>query len=848
MAQQKPCLLKSAMLRMVLQPGRKLMDRLSLPRKLLVVCAFSLVPFALAMCFLLHELRRDMTFTEKELLGTRYLAQLRQLHERLPKARWLADRLVEGDATVRPALETTHGEIDRCFETLATVDAEIGESLGTTQRFQDLTRSWQMLRELSSRPNLEDSQLPAWYDKACQQIRESIAHVGDSSNLILDPDLETYYLMDVVLLKLPDETALISEVRAAGQEILHSPKPVSAGQSAHLASLAGRIVSTAQATRTSLVDKATPPGGRPSGAPGPEWERSVDEFDGAFARLTGSIERVQSRGLGEESGEFFAAANEAHFACFRLWDRVMPELQGLLQERIDALVRQRTIVVTSTIIGLGMAAYFLLAAYSAALATVGAMHAQARKWCHGDGASHLDLQPRDELGQILQSFDAVVARLQTEANHARREAERAATAEAQARDALADLEDREARLKSVLETAGEGIVTANQDGIVETFNRAAARMLGYAPDEVIGRNLSMLMAPELAPIHDTHIARLVKLPATTTIAAREVIGQRKDGTAIPLRLAVSQVDTPLGRAVTGVFFDLSEQKQLLCDLAQAQRLESVGQLAAGIAHEINTPIQYVGDNARFLKDAFSNVDMVLGTCERIVAAARDAELVPGALAAMEQHWREADFDFLRGEIPLAIEQSLEGISRVAGIVRAMKEFSHPGSHDKVLFNLNEAISTTITVSRNEWKYVAEIETDLDPELPSILGSPGEINQVILNLIVNAAHAIQASRDPASQDKGRITIVSRREENWVEFGVRDTGCGIPEEIRRRVFDPFFTTKGVGKGTGQGLAIARSVVVDKHGGTISFWSEVGKGTAFVIRLPLVMQNAQVEGAPA
>jgi signal transduction histidine kinase len=176
----------------------------------------------------------------------------------------------------------------------------------------------------------------------------------------------------------------------------------------------------------------------------------------------------------------------------------------------------------------------------------------------------------------------------------------------------------------------------------------------------------------------------------------------------------------------------------------------------------------------------------------------------------------------------------------------MKEFSHPGENQKQLTDINHCIESTIVVARNEWKYVAELVTDLDPDLPMILCLPGDFNQVILNMIVNASHAIADTQAGAEGGKGTITISSRRCDPWVEIRVADTGAGIPEAIRSRIFDPFFTTKKVGQGTGQGLAIAYSVVVDKHGGTLDFESQVGRGTSFIIRLPLSTEAVEMEEA--
>ena len=269
-------------------------------------------------------------------------------------------------------------------------------------------------------------------------------------------------------------------------------------------------------------------------------------------------------------------------------------------------------------------------------------------------------------------------------------------------------------------------------------------------------------------------------------------------------------------------------------LGQAQKLESVGRLAAGIAHEINTPTQYVGDNIEFLQIAYESIVRLLGMLRQVVAAAAVGRVAPQLVAEAQKVIAAANLEYLMTQIPRAIEQSIEGIERISSIVQAMKEFSHPGTAEKTFADLNHCIRSTVTVSRNEWKYVADLETDLDGSLPQVLCLPGDLNQAILNMIVNAAHAIGDVVGDSAERKGRITVSTRQDGAWAEVRIADTGAGIPEEIRDRIFDPFFTTKEVGRGTGQGLAIARNVIVDKHGGTILVASEVGKGTTFTIRL--------------
>jgi len=392
-----------------------------------------------------------------------------------------------------------------------------------------------------------------------------------------------------------------------------------------------------------------------------------------------------------------------------------------------------------------------------------------------------------------------------------------------------------AQLAAIVESSQASILSIDLDGTVLTWNSAAERIYGYAAEEVKGRSISLVFPPdrrqELSDL-------LQKIQRGEGIQHIETVRMRKDGELIPMFATYSPLRNASGRIIgaCSIATDIRERKLLERQLAQAQKLESIGQLAAGIAHEINTPIQYVSDNTRFLRDSFAKLNQVLeAQLELLVAIQREADLSP-FVAKVQTLIESARMKYLCTEIPKSIEDSIEGISRVAEIIRAMKEFSHPGPVEKAALDLNRAIESTVLVSRNEWKYVADLNTDLDSTLPPVFCVPGEFNQVILNLIVNAAHAIADVVSTKPGTKGTITISTRREGEWAEIQVRDTGTGIPEQVRSSIFNPFFTTKGVGKGTGQGLSIAHSVIVQKHGGTITFDTEMGAGTTFKIRLPI------------
>jgi len=413
----------------------------------------------------------------------------------------------------------------------------------------------------------------------------------------------------------------------------------------------------------------------------------------------------------------------------------------------------------------------------------------------------------------------------------------------------AQIVQEQEKFKVIFENSPDGIFQTSEEGRFLAANPAMASICGYAsPQELIDQVTNMQNQLYVDPNRRIEFKNLMR--EKRVVRGFELEMKCKDGSRKWISLTACRVANPDGSLLhyQGFVTDITAQKQAQKDrnlieaqLRQAQKLESVGQLAAGIAHEINTPIQYIGDNIHFIEESFAALGGLLQNYKKLAAAVRSNTVTPEVLSAVESSMEKADLDYLSKEIPLAVEQSLQGVGHVSRIVNAMKEFSHPGSKEKEALDLNHAIEMTITVARNEWKYVAEMATDFAPDLPPVPCLPGEFNQVILNLIINAAHAIGDVVRQAEGSKGTIRVSTRLDGDWVEIRIADSGTGIPEQIRHRIFDPFFTTKGVGKGTGQGLAIARSVIVDKHGGSLTFESEVGRGTTFIIRLPVTDSDA-------
>jgi len=389
------------------------------------------------------------------------------------------------------------------------------------------------------------------------------------------------------------------------------------------------------------------------------------------------------------------------------------------------------------------------------------------------------------------------------------------------------------QLSAAVDQSPSSILITDTSGTITYVNRAFTESSGYAPHEVLGKNPNMLKSDKTLPeVYKQMWATL----NSGGVWRGELCNRKKSGEMYWVFATIFPVTDDNGTVTQfiGIQEDITSRRVIEEQLRQAQKLEAIGQLAAGIAHEINTPTQFVNDNLTFLQDTWESVHRLVEKYRTVLSGLSDAAVSSTVRSELCKAEAEADLEFVAAETPKAISQALEGAHRISRIVRAMKEFSHPDSSEKALADLNQAIETTITVARNEWKYVAELETHFDPSLPPVSCHIGEVNQVVLNLIVNAAHAIREKVKEG--EKGRITISTHTRPEGVEIAITDTGAGIPEAVRSRVFEPFFTTKEVGKGTGQGLALAHNVVVKRHGGKIWFESEVGRGTTFYLHFPI------------
>jgi len=401
-----------------------------------------------------------------------------------------------------------------------------------------------------------------------------------------------------------------------------------------------------------------------------------------------------------------------------------------------------------------------------------------------------------------------------------------------------ELHEAKEFLAGVIDNLPCSIIIKDYDGKIVLANSLIFEIYGKSAEELIGKTaLELLKSEDLA--EKVRKDDLEILNGEQKITTRELKHRDKNGNlrSYEITRRAFYTDKSEKPHLLSIGIDVTERKIMEAQLGQAQKLESIGQLAAGIAHEINTPTQYVGDNTRFVKDSFDDIFGAFDEYKTLLEAVKSNAVSPEFLSRTEENIKRFDIEYLREELPQAAGQALDGVERISKIVQSMRDFAHPGATEMQSADLNRAIESTITVARNEWKYYADMETHFDSQLPLVPCLIGEVNQVFLNMIINATHAIQTANKNFPERKGKITVTTALADNdWAEVRIADTGSGIPLQIQNKIFDPFFTTKEVGKGTGQGLAISHTVVVEKHHGSISFETQEGQGTTFIIRLPL------------
>lgn len=399
--------------------------------------------------------------------------------------------------------------------------------------------------------------------------------------------------------------------------------------------------------------------------------------------------------------------------------------------------------------------------------------------------------------------------------------------------------DQQNKLSIAINHSSESIMITDKNGIIEFVNPSFEKISGYTSIEILGKSPSILKSGQ-------HDKKFYESLWKTILSGKpwkgHFINKKKNGSFHEEEASISPVFNDKGEIINFVALkrDVSDMINIENQLRHAQKMEGIGTLAAGIAHEINTPLQYLHDNTMFIKDSLRNIFSALNEAKEIVSSCtlENRSEIEKKFSRMKLLLNDKNLNYLTQEIPAAINENENGIQIVRKIVMAMKNFSHPGMKTMQKADINEAIRSTIIITKNVWKYNTEIETEFGDKLPEVSCHIADINQVFLNMITNSCDAISERNEKSETGNitGLIKIKTYSDNNFVFIEVSDNGNGIPEKVIDKIFQPFFTTKQIGKGTGQGLALSYDIIVNKHNGDIKVESKEGKGTKFTVKLPI------------
>jgi PAS domain S-box-containing protein len=790
----------------LLSPAVAVMNRLSYPGKLALISALFVLPLGVVLALLFAEIGGEIAFTRQEIHGLAYLRPLRRLTEHTAEARLLARRYAGGDAAARPDLVRKHAEMDQDFQALAAVDRDLGAALDTSHDLGVLQEDWRFLHAQAL--ELKPADTVELHTKLLRDLRALVSHVGDTSNLILDPHLETYYLIDIVLLKLPPAEEQLAEGRLLNAGLRRDAE-LTADERARFLVLAGLLDSNAADSRKSM-DIAFRHD--PDGAIRAQLDAPLRDYLAAVRAVGETTHRdmLGGRTLTADPAAYDAALGGALEAGFTLWDRTARALDGRLQAHIDWNVTRRQLIAAGAGLVLLVVLYLLLAFHTAVLRTVGRLAEVSQRLAAGDVEEKLTLETRDELGQMASAFNRVAARLRHEWEQARDES-------ARAREAEAALRRAEQKYRAIFENAIEGIFQTSPDGRYLSANPALARIYGHdSAEELVKAFTDIAGQLYVDPGRRAEFVRLLEGHDTLTDFESEV--HRKDGRVVWISENARAVRDAGGALLyyEGSVEDITERKRAEEELRRARDAAEAANRAkseflAVMSHEIRTPMNAVIGMAGLLLDT--------------------------ALAPEQREYAEIIRD--SGDALLAVINDILDFSKIdAG---QMELEDQP-------FDLRDCVEGALElVAARAAQKGLELACAVDPAVPAaITGDATRLRQILVNLVGNAIKftdrgevvvSVAAGGPPATDEATGGPPVATKEVT-LYFSVRDTGIGIPPERLDRLFRSFSqvdasTTRRYG-GTGLGLAISKRLC-ELMGGTMGVESTPGKGSTFSFTIP-------------
>jgi PAS domain S-box-containing protein len=748
----------------------------------LILIGLTIVPFFVVAFFLFDEINPWIRFTEKEKTGLQYHRQLQVLLSQVQEHRGLVQTYLAGEKQFMEKIPARDIELKNQISVIDKLEIEFSDLLQTRNDWPQLKEQLGTISGITLQMDLSRSF--ELHTLLCNRILALMDKIIDNSNLILDPQLTSYYSMQI-LTRIPVSNEYLGQARGMGLAMAAQQHP-SVTEKNSLLELSVKIREEKNALSRSFDIVL-----REGGALQAELKSDLAASAASTASMLQAMDKglLNAKNIGINPLEYLSIASQAINDQSKLYQTIAISLGGMLQHRIDDYNRKKYLVIAFIFIVLTVASLIYL----------------------------LFIRIQDKRRQTDEKNRAI----------------------------FHDLKQSEAFTQNIILFNPDAVIVIDEQGGIDRFNPAAEKIFGYKAEEVINKNINILMTGHDHHRHDDYLKNFVRSGNSRIIGhgPREVVGKHKNGTHLPLGLTVGEITNTDRRLFIGTLRDISKRKQIEAalhmekeaqkqlieklqqaseQLLQADKMASIGQLAAGVAHEINNPVGYINSNLGSLKKYLDDLLTMLGVYEQAEALITD-ERQKQVIQAMKQ---QIDLDFLRRDMQALLQESTEGVLRVKQIVQDLKDFSHVDEAEWQWADLRKGLDSTLNIVWNELKYKAEVIKEYG-DIPDVECIASQLNQVFMNLLVNAGHAIEG--------RGTITLRTGTDGSGVYVEIADTGKGMSAEIQKRIFEPFYTTKPVGKGTGLGLSLAYGIV-QKHHGRILVQSKVDHGTTLRIWIPV------------